>query len=338
MLDEKILSALRNRPANYISGEELSKDAGISRSAVWKRIGKLREEGYEIEASPHLGYRLIHLPDSLIPSEIQWKLRTRLLGKEIISYKCVDSTNDAAYSLAEKGLKEGAVIFSEEQAKGKGRHGRNWISPPRTGIYMSCVLRPDIAPNEISRITLLAAVSVAEAIHDVTGLSAMIKWPNDILVNDRKVCGILTEMKAEQDRVDFVILGIGVNVNTSGERLPKAGSSLEEEIRKIGRPACLQEDAGQAGRDEQVSRIELAKKILEYLECNYSALKIKGFDPIIEAWKGLSEMIGARVKVIMQNRTFEGQAHDIDMDGSLLVRREHGLLEKVSSGDVVIVR
>jgi len=325
MLDEKILSALRNRPANYISGEELSKDAGVSRSAIWKRVGKLREEGYEIEASPHLGYRLIHLPDSLIPSEIRWKLKTRLLGKEIISYKCVDSTNDVAYSLAEKGLKDGAAIFAEEQTKGKGRHGRRWVSPPRMGIYMSCVLRPDIAPNEISRITLLAAVSVARAIHEATGLTARIKWPNDILINGRKVCGILTEMKAEQDSVDFVVLGIGVNVNTKVECLPKGSSSLKEELRKIG-------------RDEQVSRIELAKRILEDLESNYNTLKMKGFDPIIDAWKGLSVMIGARVKVIMQNRTFEGQAHDIDMDGSLLVRREHGLLEKVSSGDIVIAR
>ena len=325
MLDEKILNVLRNNTDAHVSGEELCKLAGISRAAIWKHVEKLREEGYDIEASPHLGYRLVSIPDSLIPAEIKWKLKTRTIGKAVISYKKVDSTNDVAYELAEKGIAEGTVILAEEQAKGKGRHGRTWASPAKGGIYMSAVLRPEIAPNEMPGITLLAAVVVAKSVREVTGLDAMIKWPNDIVVNNRKVCGILTEIKAEQDRCDFVVIGIGVNVNTKPERLPKGASSLKEELRRAGRPG-------------DVSRIELTRKILEKMEEDYLMLKEKGFKPIIEEWKRLSAMLGSRVKVVLQNRNFEGQAHNIDPDGALVVRLDSGVLEKVSSGDVAMVR
>jgi len=325
LLDEKILNILRNNTDSYVSGEELCKLADISRAAIWKHMEKLREEGYEIEASPHLGYRLVAIPDSLIPQEIKWGLRTKLLGKEIISYKKIGSTNDIAYELAEKGLKEGTVIFAEEQTKGKGRQGRLWASPPKGGIYMSCILRPRIAPNEIPKITLLAAVAVARSIRQGTGLNAMIKWPNDILIGDRKVCGILTEMKAEQDRVIFVIIGIGINVNTPTRHLPKGASSLREELRHINKEA-------------EVSRIELTKIILETLEAEYFRLARSGFKPIIDEWKEMSSMLGSRVKIILQNRTIEGQAHDIDPDGSFVVRLESGMLERVSSGDVVVLK
>ena len=326
MLDEKILNILRNNgPDSYVSGEDLCRTAGISRAAIWKHMEKLRQEGYEIEASPHLGYRLIGIPDSLIPSEVKWKLKTKIFGKTVISYQKVDSTNTVAYELAGKGLDEGAVILADEQAHGKGRHGRVWMSPAKGGIYMSCILRPKMPPNEIPRITLLAAVAVAKSIRGFTGLSAMIKWPNDILINSKKVCGILTEMKAEQDTVNFVILGIGVNVNTKAKQLPKEASSLSEQLRQVN-------------RDEKVSRVELAKTILETLEAEYEGLKEKGFKPIIEEWKHLSDMLGSRIKVILPNRTFEGQAHNIDADGSLVVRLDSGVLEKVSSGDIVVVR
>jgi len=325
MLDEKILALLRENTESYVSSEELCKLACISRAAIWKHIEKLRTEGYEIEASPHLGYRLAGVPDSLIPSEIKWKLKTKVFGREVISYRKVDSTNDAAYELAEKGIKEGTVVLAEEQGRGKGRHGRSWQSPPKGGIYMSCVLRPEMAPNEIARITLLAAVAAAKSIRKATGLGAVIKWPNDILVNGKKVCGILTEMKAEQDSVDFIILGIGINVNTPVRSLPKGATSLKEEARA-------------AGRKTDLSRVEIVKRILEALEAEYRTLKEEGFKPIIEEWRRLSAMLGSRIRVALQNRALEGQAHDIDPDGSLIVRLDSGVMEKVSSGDVEMVR
>ena len=172
---------------------------------------------------------------------------------------------------------------------------------------------------------LLAAVCVAKAIRDLTGLDAMIKWPNDILINNKKVCGILTEMRAQQDSVDFVVVGIGINVNTQGKSLPKGASSLREE-------------SSRNAKKEGFSRIELTKKILEALERDYLLLKKDGFRPIIEEWKHMSAMLGSRIKVVLQNRVFEGQAHDIDEDGSLIVRLDSGMLEKVSSGDIVMVR
>jgi len=325
MLDEKMLNILRNNRDSYVSGEELCKIADISRAAIWKHVEKLREEGYDIEALPHLGYKLVAIPDSLIPSEIKWKLKTKIFGREIISYKKVDSTNIVAYELAEKGMKEGTVILADEQIKGKGRHGRHWSSPAKGGIYMSCILRPSIAPNEIPRITLLAAIAVAQAIRDVTSLEVTIKWPNDIMIDGKKLCGILTQMKAEQDSVDFVVLGIGVNVNAPIKQLPKGASSIKEEMYRRSVKAAL-------------SRVELTKRVLEKLEEYYNVLKSEGFEPIIDMWKDLSSMIGSRVEVTLHGKTFEGLAHDINPDGALVVRTESGLLEKVSSGDVVMVR
>lgn len=321
MLDEKILSVLRTMSGNYVSGEELSKDAGISRAAIWKHVEELRAEGYEIEASPHLGYRLIHVPDRLIPQEVKWHLGTKIIGRQILSYKKVDSTNDVAYSLAEKGVRDGSIVFAEEQSSGKGRLGRKWISPAKGGIYMSCVLRPAILPNEMARITLMAAVAVAKAIRFKTGLPAVIKWPNDILVNNKKVCGILTEMKAEQDKVDFVVVGIGLNVNTPAGSLPKGASSLKEELSKTS-------------SRHDLTRLELAQSILENIEASYVKLEEDGFGIILDEWKHLSMMIGSAVRIVQQNRSFTGQVYDVDSDGALLVRRQTGLIEKVSSGDV----
>lgn len=325
MLDEKMLEVLRDGKGLYISGEEMCKRAGISRAAIWKRIEKLREEGYEIEATPHLGYRLVGVPDSLIPGEIRWRLGAKVLGREIISYKKVDSTNDIAYELAEKKMKEGTVIIAEEQAQGKGRHGRTWVSPPKGGIYMSFILRPEMAPSEIPKITLLAAVAVAKAIRAVTGLPALIKWPNDILVDGKKVCGILTEMKADQDSVAFIVLGIGVNVNTPAKSLPKGATSLKTELHNIG-------------KDTAISRIELARNIIEAVEKYYDILKDNGASSIIDEWKSLSAMLGSRIKVVLPKRQFEGQAHTIDRDGALIVRLANGVLERVSSGDIVMLK
>ncbi len=319
-IDEEILNVFRSNPDDYISGQDLSRSIGISRAAIWKHIEKLREDGYEIEASPHLGYRLISVPDRLISSEIRWGLKTKILGREAISYEKAGSTNDIAYSLAERGLKEGTIVLAEEQTKGRGRLGRQWASPPGGGIYMSCILRPRLIPNEVSKITLAASVSVCKAIGQISGVSAAIRWPNDILINNRKVCGILTEMKAEQDTVNFVIVGIGVNVNTRLRSIPKGASSIREESKKI------------------ISRIGLTRAILEELEENYLVLKDKGFAPIVEKWKALASMLGSRVKIALHTREFEGQAIDVDVDGSLIVRLDNGFLERVSSGDVIIVR
>lgn len=318
-MEDKILKVLKERASGYISGEEFSKELGVTRASVWKHIENLRDIGYDIEAQPHLGYRLAGVPDKLIADEITWQLETKIMGRRVYSYDEIDSTNDAAYRLAESGEKEGALVTAQTQTKGKGRMGRRWSSP-EGGIYLSLILRPDMMPTEISKLTLTAAVSAAESIRRLTGLRCLIKWPNDILINNNKVCGILTELKAEQDVTSFVILGIGVNVNAKPSLLPKGATSISKEL----------------GRD--FSKVELTKALLRNIESHYTLFKKNRFKDIIEEWKNLSAVLGRRVRVADRARTIEGQAVDVDESGALVIRLDSGFNERILAGDVTVVR
>ncbi|NQT22777.1 MAG: biotin--[acetyl-CoA-carboxylase] ligase [Candidatus Omnitrophica bacterium] len=318
-MDTKILNLFRKEPQGYLSGEDISRKLRVSRSAIWKHIEKLREMGYDIEAVPHLGYRLKSIPDKMIPEEIKQALKTHTFGKEIYSYEKIDSTNAVAYDLAEKGAKEGVVVIAEEQKKGKGRIGRTWVSPPG-GIYLSCIIRPRLTPNEIEEFTLVAALCISNSIRDVTGLQSQIKWPNDILVNGKKVCGILTEMKAEIDRIDFMILGIGINVNTNDKNLPPNATSLKKELKKT------------------VSRIDLVRKLLFNLEKEYTIFRKEGFSNIRDKIKTLSATLGRRIKVTTADKIYEGEAIDIDEQGALILRLDTGIMKRILSGDVALLR
>ena len=320
MIDEAILQIFKDKTDGYVSGEDLSAELKVSRAAIWKHIEKLRSDGYGIDAVPHLGYRLVSIPDRMLTFELQWGLATKTIGKKIFCYKSIESTNNMAYKSAEDGVAEGAVIVAEHQTKGKGRLGRSWISPGRVGVYLSCILRPDILPVEVPKITLVSAVACAKAIREVTGLKALIKWPNDILIDHKKVCGILTEIKAEQDRVNFVIVGIGINANTSKKDLPAEATSLKEQL------------------GEKVSRIKLTQALLVELENYYTLFNKKGFAPIIDDWHNFSGILGARVSVACHNRRIEGQVQDIDKDGALIIRLDTGLQERVLAGDVTLLR
>lgn len=319
-MDDKILNIFRSSNGEFISGEEISEKLKITRAAVWKHIEQLRKEGYEITGEPHVGYRLTGTPDKLIPQEISHKLGTKIIGRKIYSYETTDSTNDVAHRLAQSGSPEGTVIFSEGQSKGRGRMGRQWLSPKGKGIYLSLILRPDLSPAEAPKITLVSAVAVALAIRKVTHLGALIKWPNDILINDRKACGILTEMSAEVNTVSYIVLGIGINVNTAKADLPKEATSLKIET------------------GEEVPRVELAQEILRELERQYRIFKEKGFKKIIEEWKGLSHTLGEEVKITCHGRKVEGTASDLDTSGALVVRLDNGFTEHITAGDVIMVR
>ena len=301
----------------FVSGEEISRALKISRTAVWKHIERLRAEGYLIEAVPHLGYRIISIPDKLLPEEISYQLNTKVIGQRLFYYETLGSTMDAAFELGLKGFPEGTAVFAESQTKGRGRLGRSWFSPKGKGIYLSLLLRPEFLPQEAPKITLMTAVSISEAIKKITGLSVLIKWPNDIVFGAKKLAGILTELNAEADKIKFVNIGIGINVNSSKSFLPKEGTSLKEEI------------------GTEVSRIELAREVLRAIENNYFILKDKGFKPILEKWKALSAILGKRIEISSQNRVICGEAQDIDMDGALLVRQDTGFIERVLSGDVI---
>ena len=318
--EDKILRFLKSSPEEYTSGEEISRRLDVSRSAVWKDIQGLREMGYQIEAQPHSGYRFVSAPDRLFADEIQWKLDTEYIGKRIFSYEELDSTNDMAWRLGEQGLPEGSCVFAEYQKKGKGRLGRSWAAPKNKAILFSVLLRPKLSPQELPRLTLAAALSVTRAIKAVTGISVGIKWPNDILYKEKKLCGILTEMSAESDRLRFVVLGIGLNVNTRAKDLLPTATSLRE-------------IAG-----EEVPRVALVQQILRELEKDMLRLKKMQFDKLSEEWEEHSETTGKRVVATLLDRSVQGQATGIDRDGALWIRKDNGLQEKIVSGDIKHLR
>ncbi len=315
MLD-KIIHFLKNTDG-YISGEEISEALNISRAGIWKHMQELRSQGYDIVAVPHLGYKLESSPDKPFSHEIKHNLHTKILGKKIFYFDTVFSTMDEAFRLGMEGAEEGTVICAESQTKGRGRLGRSWSSPKGKGIYMSVILRPRLSPTEVSQLTLLAAVAAAEAIQKVSGLSAMIKWPNDLLIGGKKVVGILTELSAETDRVKFVAIGIGINVNTPVNQLPPHATSLKNEA------------------DKNFSRVELIREILRSLEEWYLRFQEEGPAVVMMRWKELSSTLGKHIKISDPNQTIEGKAIDIDDDGGLLIRSDSGIVVKKMSGDVV---
>src|SRR5436190_20801260 len=240
-VDAQILKALRASDEG-VSGAELSHQLGISRAAIWARIHDLRLLDYNIEASPHLGYRLLSSPDSLHADDLISRLGgVKIIGRDIRVFRETPSTNDLIEKCARDGLKEGIVIFSEAQSKGRGRLGRKWISPAKKGLWFSILLRPTLRPLEATQLTVVSATALRRAIEAHTGLKIEIKWPNDILVHGKKVAGMLTELYAEPDRVNHVVLGVGVNVNLTPTdftpELRKICTSLQSELgRHVARP------------------------------------------------------------------------------------------------------
>ena len=316
---KKIISLFRQSEGGFVSGEDISRLLGFSRAGVWKYISKLREEGYVIEAVPHLGYRLSSTPDKMYGYHMVSDLGTGIIGKQAIYYyDSIASTNDKAYELAESGAPEGTIVVAETQTRGKGRAGRQWVSPKGAGIYMSLILRPGVEMSQIQAITLITALAVIKAVKAVCDLDAMMKWPNDVFLEGRKLCGILTEMKAQPDRVDFIVLGIGINVNTPSGKLPPEGISLK-----------------MAGA-RAVDRSGLMKAVLEALEREYLRYKEEGFESFREECKRVSTVLGGRVRIAEHTRSVEGTAVDIDERGALIVRDDNGFLQRVFSGDVVL--
>jgi BirA family biotin operon repressor/biotin-[acetyl-CoA-carboxylase] ligase len=320
MMDDEILQLLRKHPSAFLSGQEISRRLKVSRTAVWKRLRRLRTLGYEIEASTRSGYRLIQSPDLLTPSEIKPLLKTKWMGRTIHHFQTLDSTNSKAYQLALNGAKEGEVVISESQKKGRGRLGRQWFSPPFLNLYLSVILRPNISPHQASLITLMAAVAMADAIQKFSGLLPLIKWPNDILLRDRKAAGLLNEIHSEMDRIHFVILGIGVNLNMDEKMFSK-------EIRAIA--TSLKIEMGQ-----KVSRKAFLQFFLQELEKWYSIFLEEGGAVILKAWRDRAHIKGRQVKVTSFGETVEGIAIDVDSDGALILETEDGKQKRVVAGDI----
>lgn len=320
---QKTLKILLDNIGEFVSGEEISDHLGLTRAAVWKHVDQIREEGYIIESVSRRGYRLIEIPDKIDEIVVKQKLSTEILGSKIVSLSSIDSTNTLAKELASEGCKEGTVIIADEQTGGKGRMGRDWISPPEKGIWMSIVLKPHIAPAKAPLITSMAAVAVARAITNITGLKANIKWPNDILIDGKKVCGILTEMQGDMDAIHYVVVGIGINVNLTSADFPE---ELED------RATSLKIESG-----EFIPRAKLIRAILKELEGIYIQYgKTEDAGSIISEIKENSATIGNRVRVMGVNLDMEGVAVDVADDGALMVMLDNGQIRKVMSGDVSV--
>jgi len=321
--DAEILKALRSEKNGSVSGAELSQKLGVSRAAIWARIDDLRKLGYDIEASPHLGYRLVSVPDVLHADDLRSRLPgVKVVGRDIRVFQETTSTNDIIEKLARDGVKEGVVVFAESQTKGRGRLGRKWISPPAKGLWFSVLLRPDLRPQAATQLTVATATALARAIRRQTNLSPEIKWPNDILIGERKVAGILTELSAELDHVKYLILGIGVDVNLSASEFPV-------ELRKIA--TSLKIETGRA-----VNRADLATAILEELDADYARICSGQFESVAAEWEEQCATIGRNVAIRIGDRAIQGRAESLDSDGALLLRTEHGRLERIIGGDVTV--
>jgi BirA family biotin operon repressor/biotin-[acetyl-CoA-carboxylase] ligase len=314
---DEFLSLLGSE-AGYISGQALAKKAGISRSAVWKQIKTLRRHGYSIESRHGLGYRLAGRTDLPVPWELARVLNTSFVGKQLVFRETADSTQNLAISLAGKPGSHGAVVIAEQQKSGRGRQKRKWLSP-KGGVWLSVVLKPAIPTARITLLPFVAALAACDAIK-ATGLDARLKWPNDVMISGKKVAGILLDISAEADQVNYAVIGIGINANVDS-----AAVSARFDGIKV---TSISDELGHS-----ISRLDLTKSLLENLEQYYLEMEQRGPDAIIQKWKKNSDMLGRKIAVTQNDMTIHGVAADVNGDGSLLLRTDHGSVN-VISGDI----
>ena len=323
--NDQLLLYLKENQGSWVSGELISNNLSVSRAAIWKHIRKLKDEGYVIESAPKKGYLLSKASDPITADEIKEGLCTKVFGKKNIIYlKETDSTNTRAKELAAQGAPEGTMVIAEKQTKGRGRRGRNWFSPPGGGIYFSLILRPAISPGETPRITLMTAVVLAETLISLIKLKLKIKWPNDILVNGKKLAGILTEISTEMDAVNYIIVGLGMNVNTRFEIFP-------QEIKENATSILIE-------KGKQFPRVRLIQNYLKLYEQYYDMFKKNNFEPIMKRWRELADIIGKQIRVDVIGKTHIGKVIDVDNDGVLILKDDHGGLQRIFSGDVTLAR
>jgi len=321
--DEQLLELLRRHPGEHVSGAQVADRLGVSRTTIWNHVEALRLEGYVIEATTHRGYRLVSSPDRMIPDEIRRGLGTKWLGHTLWCYRETDSTNDVALARAAEGAPEGAVVLAEAQRRGRGRFHRQWLSPPGSNILASVILRPKRHPSFVSQLVIAAAVAVAETLHSLHGLAAHIKWPNDVHVGGKKITGVLAELSAEAERLNHVVIGIGLNVNMAASHVPKAVRSTATSVRiELG---------------HIVSRLDVLRELFLHLERLYEQWRRDGFAPVKARWAELSSSLGRRVQVVSGTSTVTGLVADLDDDGALILRLDTGLIRKVASGDMTVV-
>lgn len=316
----EILEYFQKADGAFVSGEQISKALNVSRTAIWKQINVLKNRGYIFESSTRKGYRLLYAPDLLTPLEIATALRTEAFGHHVTYLETTRSTNEEAKRLAREGAEEGTVVIAEEQTTGHGRLARGFYSPYAKGIWFSLILRPKFLPMEAAKCTLLAAVGVCRAIRRMGLPDCGIKWPNDILIHGKKLVGILTEMSASMEKIDYIVIGIGINTGAKREEFPEAFRDTATSFLNEG---------------IDVSRKQLLAAVLYELEEEYKLAQTEGFDKVLKDWEKLSVTIGQDVRVIFNDDSFTGRATGIDRDGCLLVDTGKET-KRVIAGDVSI--
>ncbi len=318
----RLLELLRESPGDLVSGAELARRLGISRAAVWKQIEALRAEGWKIESVRSRGYRIAAAPDLVDEAALRAEMRTRCLGRRVVYRGVTGSTNTDAAELARAGEPEGTVVIADEQTAGRGRLGRTWVSARGVNIYLSVLLRPAVIPAQAPQLALVAGLAVARSL-EAYGFEPRIKWPNDVLLEGKKVCGILAEIDAEADRVDFVVLGIGINVNSTREHFPEQLHDKATSLRMVG--------------GNTLSRAPLAARVLQELEAAYDVFQRHGFAPLAAQWNARSALTRRCVEVSCAGMApLRGACVGIDADGALLLDTAAGR-ERVLAGDVTVV-
>ena len=316
----EILRMLRES-TGFVSGQQICDTFGVSRTAVWKVIKQLQEEGYQIEAVRNKGYHITNYPDIVSKEEIKSYLKTRWAGQNLLYYSETDSTNTRAKRLGEDGAPHGTLAVAEQQNAGKGRRGRVWTSPPGTSIYMSILLRPKFGPDKAPMLTLVMACAVARALKEHEDILPKIKWPNDLVLNKKKICGILTEMSAEVDYINHVVIGVGINVNIS---------SFPEELAGKATSLCL--ECG-----EQFRRAPLIAKVAEEFERCYEKFEMAGdLSPFLEEYNDILVNRDREVSIVEAGCERSGRALGINNVGELLVEYPDGTVEAVFSGEVSV--
>lgn len=326
-MKREILKALREAGGNFISGQSLCEKTKVTRQAVWKNISQLKQMGYDIESVPNKGYMLAGFPDILYSEDIESRMKEDSICKRVESHDIIDSTNIRAKQLAEQGEQEGTLVIAERQSAGRGRRGRSWYSDVGTGVFMSLILRPDILPVDVSGITLIAALATAKAIKEVCGVIVQIKWPNDIVLNGKKICGILTEMSAEMNCINYVVVGIGINVNNK---------SFDGSISDTASSIYIQ--TGKSSDRAQLAAVTI-DRFGEYYQEFSATLSLKSF---IEEYNSLLISRDKEVKILYgmkedadESRTETGIAKGIDETGALIVDTKEGI-KKIVSGEVSV--
>ena len=316
----KLIELLSENEQKYISGQQLSNELNISRSAIWKHMNELKKDGYKIEGKARKGYRIISYPNKLSENTVQWGLSTDWLGKKIYHREVIDSTQLLAHQLALDGAEHGTIILADEQTAGKGRTGRPWQSNKSQGIWMSIILRPDILPYLAPQFTLLTATVLAEVLDGFAEITPHIKWPNDILINGKKISGILTEMQAEQDRVLYVVIGIGLNINQTEDdfqqHLATKSTSLKMET------------------DRNWSLLPIIQQIIHIFEQKYELYMELGFSKIKNDWEKYGFKINERLQIKSGKKQWEGLFLGIAEDGALLAKNDNGEIEKIYSAEI----